>query len=150
MDKVIQKEIAVACLEKLDIYKPYITGFEKKGEVCWFENYGGFWASQDDELIQKKKELESRYNCTVYAITHEYTGFGELYSFLIVPEAKREWRYLLEEEDLTKGGRKTVTPVALGRRFYAFAYVWNKDDDLCSEFGTIGVQSFGGGLRRFA
>ncbi len=29
-------------------------------------------------------------------------------------------------------------------------YVWNKDDERCSEFGTIGVQSFGGGIRRIA
>ena len=29
-----------------------------------------------------------------------------------------------------------------------FAYVWNKDDDYCSEFGSIGVRSFGGGIRR--
>ena len=34
--------------------------------------------------------------------------------------------------------------------FYAFAYVWNKDDDWCSEFGTIGVKSFGGGITRVA
>ena len=24
-----------------------------------------------------------------------------------------------------------------GRTFYAYAYVWNKSDDYCSEFGTI-------------
>ena len=33
---------------------------------------------------------------------------------------------------------------------YAFAYVWNKDDDWCSEFGSVTVQSFGGGIRRIA
>ena len=32
--------------------------------------------------------------------------------------------------------------------YYAFAYVWNKDDDTCSEFGTITLSSFGGGIRR--
>ena len=32
--------------------------------------------------------------------------------------------------------------------YYAFAYVWNKDDDFCSEFGTIGLKSFGGGIKR--
>ena len=31
---------------------------------------------------------------------------------------------------------------------YAFAYVWNKDDDDCSEFGTVALSSFGGGIRR--
>ena len=35
-----------------------------------------------------------------------------------------------------------------GRTFYAYAYVWNKSDDYCSEFGTIGICSFGGGIKR--
>ena len=35
-----------------------------------------------------------------------------------------------------------------GRTFYAYAYVWNKTDDYCSEFGTIGICSFGGGIKR--
>ena len=32
--------------------------------------------------------------------------------------------------------------------FYVSAYVWNKSDDMCSEFGTIGIRSFGGGIKR--
>ena len=35
-----------------------------------------------------------------------------------------------------------------GNMFYAYAYVWNKSDDFCSEFGTIGIRSFGGGIKR--
>ena len=34
--------------------------------------------------------------------------------------------------------------------YIVFAYVWNKTDDYCSEFGSIGVKSFGGGIRRVA
>ena len=30
MDKVKQKEIAIQCLEKLDIYKPYIKKFKSE------------------------------------------------------------------------------------------------------------------------
>ena len=32
----------------------------------------------------------------------------------------------------------------------AFAYVWNKTDDWCSELGTITVKSAGGGIKRIA
>ena len=35
-----------------------------------------------------------------------------------------------------------------GNTFYAYAYVWNKDDDYCSELGTIAIRSFGGGIER--
>lgn len=133
--KIERKEKAIELMKKLDIYKPYIKGFKENDEVCFFEGFGGFWAWQDEELQSKIKKLEEKYNCTVYAVTHEYTDFGELYDFLIVTDYKEEWDDLLTN---LQGG------------FYAFAYVWNKTDNNLSEFGTISLQSFGGGIRRIA
>lgn len=125
---------ALEYMKKLDIYKPYIDGFKDNNDVCYFEHFAGFWAWQDPELIEKIKEIEEKHNCLVYAVTHEYTDFGECYSFLIVTDYEDEWDTIL-----TKSTRN---------QFYAFAYVWNKDDDWCSEFGTIGLLSFGGGITR--
>ena len=56
-----------------------------------------------------------------------------MYSFLIITDYEEEWDTLLEK---------------YGNQYYAFAYVWNKDDEECSEFGTIALSSFGGGIRR--
>lgn len=85
------KEIAVGLMEKLNIYKPYIRGFKAKAtKVCYFERFGGFWAYQNEELTKKIKEVEEKYDCVVYAVTHEYTEFGELYDMLIVPN-ERDW-----------------------------------------------------------
>ena len=131
-----RKNKAIEYLKELDIFDEYIKGFEKKNDTCFYENYGGFWTYQDKELLAKQKEIEDTYNCTVFAITHEYTEFGECYSFLLVSDYKEEWEYTLEKVDYNK--------------FYAFAYVWNKSDDYCSEFGTIGIKSMYGGIRRFA
>ena len=130
-----KKEKAIELLKKLNIYKPYIDGFRKDDQVCFFERYGGYWAYQEPELQKKMTELEKEYACTVYAITHEFAEFGECYSFLLVTDYKEEWTRLIQSH---------------GNKHYAFAYVWNKDDDSCSEFGTIGVQSFAGGIARFA
>ena len=124
---------AVELMKKLDIYRPYIKGLQKEDNVCFFENYGGYWAWQEPDLMKKVKELEEEHNCLVYAITHEYTSIGEMYSFLIVTDYEEEWDTLLEK---------------YGNQYYAFAYVWNKDDDDCSEFGTVALSSFGGGIRR--
>jgi len=124
---------AVELMKKLDIYRPYIKGLQKEDNVCFFENYGGYWAWQEPDLMKKVKELEEEHNCLVYAITHEYTSIGEMYSFLIVTDYEEEWDTLLEK---------------YGNQFYAFAYVLNKDDDDCSEFGTVALSSFGGGIRR--
>ena len=124
---------AIELLKQLDIYKPYIKDFEEKDLVCFFERFAGFWVDQEPEVYAKMKEVEAQFNCTVYAITHEYTEFGECYSFLLVTKYKQEWKNLVVSENGTH---------------YAFAYVWNKDDDWCSELGTIGVKSFGGGITR--
>lgn len=74
-----RKNKVLELMKKLDIYKPYIKGFKENNEVCFFEGFGGFWAWQDKELQNKIKELEEKYNCTVYAVTHGFTEFGELY-----------------------------------------------------------------------
>ena len=124
---------ALEIMKKLDIYKPYIKGFEKDNKVCYFERFAGFWAWQDADLIAKVKEIEEKYNCTVYAITHEFTEFGELYDFLIVTDYKEEWSDLV---------------LKCNNTYYSFVYVWNKSDEDMSEFGTVAIQSFGGGIRR--
>ena len=129
----IKKQKAIELMNKLNIYKPYIRGFENDNKVCFFENFGGFWAYQEPKLMAKIKEIEKTYNVLVFAVTHEYLEFGECYDFLYVPDYKSEWKYaLIPQRDI----------------FYSYAYVWNKTDDYCSEFGTIGIRSFGGGIKR--
>ncbi len=135
LDITKQKEKAIAIMKRMDIYKPYIKGFQKKGMVCFFERFGGYWVDQEPELYEKMKAIEKKYNCLVYAVTHEFTEFGECYSLLIVTAYPEEWATLVQSK---------------GNKHVAFAYVWNKDDDECSEFGTVMVHSFGGGIRRIA
>lgn len=130
-----QKAKAIEIMRQMGIYKPYVDGFEKDDHVCYFEFYGGYWVYQEPEVEAKMKALEKEYGCKVYAITHEYTQFGECYSFLLVSKYKEEWnRCVVSKKD----------------KHYAFAYVWNKTDDWCSEFGTVTVQSYGGGIKRIA
>ena len=73
-------------MKKLNIYKPYIKGFEKYNTVCFYENIGGYWAWQEPELMEKIKAFEEKHNCLVYAVTHEYTEFGECYDFLYISD----------------------------------------------------------------
>ena len=130
-----RKVKAIEIMKRMDIYHPYIKGFEKDNTVCFFENYAGFWAYQEPEIQNKIKELEKEYDITIYAVTHEYLEFGECFSFLYVSSYKEDWEYNVQ---------------SCRNTHYAFAYVWNKDDDWCSELGTIGVKSFGGGIRRIS
>jgi len=129
-----QKEVAISAMKSLDIYAPYIKKFEKDGTVTLFEGFGGYYIdeSQEPELLKKIREFEEETGSLVYAVTHNIFEFGECYSFLIISKYDEEWSMTLEE---VKDG-------------YAFSYVWNKSVDYCSEFGTIAVKSFGGGIAR--
>ena len=130
-----QKEIAIQCLEKLNIYKPYIRKFKSKaGTPCFFENFGGFYADQEEVLWNRIKEVEEKTGCLVYAITHELTDMGELWSMLCIsqnPDSINDF----------------ITETVPGQ-FYAYAYVWNKTEPIFSEFGDVVVKSFGGGIKR--
>lgn len=130
-----RKEKAIELMKQLDIYKPYIKGFKEENLVCVFENFGGFYTYQEPELEKKLRELEEKYEITIYAVTHELTHFGELYSFLFVNKYKSEWKDLVESNN---------------KNHYVFSYVWNKTYEDDSEFGTIEVYSFGGGIKRIA
>lgn len=134
MNTLHQKDIAIRCLEKLDIYKPYIAKFKSTSIPCFFENYAGFYVDQEPEIYNKVKELEAEHDCLVYALTHELMEFGETWSMLCVPK---------DTEDLTE-----VLGSFNQREHYAFAYVWNKSNSIFSEFGDIVVKSFGGGIKR--
>lgn len=134
MSTTLQKELAVRCLEILDIYKPYIRKFKSKAGIpCFFENYGGFYADQEEKLWTKIKEIESERGYIVYAVTHEFTDMGETWSMLCVPQ-NTELEDILDRIN--------------SQEFYAFAYVWNVGADWCSEAGDIVVRSAYGGIKR--
>lgn len=134
-NKTLAKAKAIEYMNQLEIYQPFIDAFREDGSVCFFEGYGGYWLEREPELYAKKKAIEREYDVLVYAITHTKSSADEMWSFLVVTDHKSEWKTLVQ---------------SYGNQHRAFAYVWNKDDDWCSEFGSIVVQSFGGGIRRVA
>ena len=132
-----QTQVAIKLMETMDLYKPYIKAFKEKGIVTLYEDYAGFYIEEtEQELLNNIKEFEKEHDCLVYAVTHEYTQFGECYDYLIVPKYEEEWNDLISYSNQTK--------------HVVFAYVVNKDDPWCSEFGDITVNQFGGGLVRVA
>lgn len=130
-----KKAEAIKRMKALDLYKPYITLFEKDNQIFMSEMTGGVYEFNDnEELIAKVKAFEEEYDALVYHIIRTMTQFGELYNFLYVSKYQEEWE--TDNEDIAEG--------------YALVYVWNKTDDWCSEFGSIGVQGKFGGIVRTA
>lgn len=130
-----KKAEAIKRMKTLDLYKPYITLFEKDNQIFLSEMTGGVYEfSDDEELVAKVKAFEEENNALVYHVIRTMTTFGELYNFLYVSDYEEEWE--MDNEDIKDG--------------YALAYVWNKTDEWCSEFGSIGVRGQFGGIVRTA
>ena len=130
-NKQQMKESAVETLRKIKSYAPYTNAFKTKGTVTMYERFGGYYVTKDSELDKKIKEIEKKYNGLIYAAIHNFTEFGELYTFL--------WEGAEDETYVEKGE---------GNEYYVFAYVWNVDDEMCSEFGEVIITSMLGGLER--
>lgn len=130
-----KKREAIARMKALKLFAPCIKAFKNNDEVQLSEMTGGLYEfSGNAELTAKVKEFEAEHNALVYHVIHTFTQFGELYNFLYVSDHEEEW--MLDNEDIKEN--------------YALCYVWNKDDDWCSEFGTIAVRQKFGGLVRIS
>lgn len=130
----MEEKIFNECLrrmEKLQLSKQCIDAF-KKGIIQESEGIGALYELNDTEKeIVKKFESEHK-GYKVYHIIHNLYEFGEIYSILYVDNYFDEWDYF--DNDL----KDNIT----------FVYAYNKDDDYCSEFGSISIKSSIGGLIR--
>lgn len=129
----MNEKIINECIERMEILKlskSCINAF-KKGEVWESEGIGSLYELNDEEKEMVEK-FEKENKCKVYHIIHKWFEFGECYSMLFVNGDIKEWAR--DKKELKQG--------------YAFSYVFNKDDEWCSEFGSIFVKPNIGGLIR--
>ncbi len=129
-----QKTLAVACMRKLGICESYIRDFQASNSVYLFESFEGRRIQAGSDLAIKIEDLERERSVKVYAVTHEFTSFGECYSFLCVSKYKCEAESALQS--LYDGS------------FYAYAYTLNKTCRHCSEFGYVIVERSLDSIRR--
>jgi hypothetical protein len=123
------------CIKRMELLKlsrQCINAF-KSGKVWESEGIGALY-EVDDEEQKIINNFEKENGAMVYHIIHNVTDFGELYTILYVSKDKEEWQ-------------KDIDDI---KENIIFAYVYNKDDDFCSEFGSICFKSNIGGLVRVA
>lgn len=126
-------------LARKGLHPDVVRQFEDEGLVDYSERIsfgggaaGGLYWVDESNFAARIKNVEESEGILVYHATHEHTGFGELLDLFYVSKDVEEWS--ADHEDLEQG--------------YTFAYVLNLDDDLCSEYGSIGFRVSGGGLIR--
>lgn len=127
-----QKLEAIERMKMLRLSPACIQAF-KRGEIWESEGIGALYEVNEEEqkMIQ---EFEQKNDAVVYHMIHNMTSFGELYSMLFVSKYEEEWE--MDRQDIKEN--------------IVFVYVYNKTDDWCSEFGSIGVKPSIGGLIRMS
>ena len=117
----------------MEIDKKYIEDFELYQNIHIFDSKDeNNCVKKDLKIEEKMKEIEKKYNCTVYAIIHDLDLIFEYYYFLIITNRQRE------NINAEYQGIKT-----------AFAYIYVKNSSWCDSMDTILVKSnIGGGLKK--
>ncbi|MCL2798002.1 MAG: hypothetical protein FWD58_08125 [Firmicutes bacterium] len=126
---------AVQRMRRLKLLPNIIREFEKQG-VLYYSEYMGilYWVSNKPEWADRIKAFEKRHSALVYHAVFCRLEFGDCLSLFYISDHKEEWE--LDNNDLLEG--------------YACTYTINLDDELCSEFGSIGFRSMCGGVKRVA
>lgn len=128
-----QKNEAIKRMKILKLYENVIKEFEEENKLNLSESIGVlYWLKEEEkELVE---EFENENGGLVYHLIRSLTDFGELYSIFYVSKYEEEWD--MDLEDLKNN--------------IAFVYVKNLNDELSSEFGSIGFKKSIGGLVRIA
>ena len=131
---MIKKEIFDEAIERMKLLKLDTLCIEAftKGNIWESEGFGALYELTDEEQKIVDKFQKEHEGCYVYHVIHNVFPFGECYSMLYVSSDVDEWQQ--DKEDIKDG--------------YVFAYVYNKDDEWCSEFGSIAIKPSFGGLVR--
>lgn len=121
-------------LKEMGVFKQSVNQFINNKQVSISEPpFGAFYWLNEEEQKQVE-DFEKQYNSLVYMVIRSFTEFGTLDSYLYVSQYKEEWEQ--DRQDL-----KDKSPLC---------YVYNKDCEEFSEFGSIGfeVMKMSGGLKR--
>lgn len=142
--EIAQAQVTEAMLrmKKLNLLDDVIKQFREKGKLLKSENFcvGNrenripILYDLSEEETKMVKKWEEKTGNIVYHIIQNQMVFGLCYSFLYVSQNADEWE--MDNEDLTEG--------------CPLVYVLNKDDEMCSEYGSIGIKPMHGAILRTA
>ena len=128
------KEEAIQRMRILKLYSTVLQDFAANERINYsFSNFGFlYWLDKDME--ERVRRFEEKYGYLVYHVIDNPTSIGRMHSYLYVSSNEEEWEQ--DRQDLKDG-----CPIV---------YVENVDDELLSEFGSIGIEPRNGGVIRTA
>ena len=133
---------ALLRMKKLNLLDGAIEQFKDDGKILKSENF--CVGTRDNRIpilydlsaeeTEMVREWEKRTGNMVYHVIQNRMIFGLCYSFLYVSKYTEDWES--DNEYLKEG--------------IALVYVLNADDDMCSEYGSIGIKPMFGAILRTA
>lgn len=139
LNKTALKEIAINYLTELKVCPKAVRALSIYDNVSVFGSCVNIFA--DPYVVTPVSELARRIavaeknGAKVFAITRDFLpDYGCFYSFLLVSPYEEDW-----DETFKAVGDNT---------YRVYAYVWNVNDDKCSEFGSVYIKAENGGLLR--
>lgn len=128
-----KKQEAVDRMKLWGIFGQTIQQFRRQGLVSVSEPPMGAFYWVDEEERKRLDEFEKEHNALVYMVVRSFTQFGTLDAYLYVSDYKEEWPQ--DRTDIKEGQQ--------------CCYVYNQNDEWCSEFGSVGLElTPAGGLKR--
>lgn len=121
---------AVNRMKLIGLHENAIQDFVNEGKLNLSDNGFLFWLNESEQNIVDQWQQET--GNLVYHVVKTRTTFGLMYSFFYVSKYEEEW--FMDNADLQEG--------------YAVCYVYNADDELSSEYGSIGFEMKFGGIVR--
>ena len=121
---------AVNRMKLLGLHENAIQDFVNEGKLNLSDNGFLIWLNESEQNIVDQWQQET--GNLVYHVVKTRTTFGLMYSFFYVSKYEEEW--FMDNADLQEG--------------YAVCYVYNADDELSSEYGSIGFEMKFGGIVR--
>lgn len=130
-DRILMKQEALKRMKVLQLRPDVISKFERRDAIR--ESFLGTISCPLYDVVKRIKEFEEESGGLVYhVIENYYEDIGHLLSFLFVSKYDEEWEQ--DMDDLNY-----MTPLV---------YVANVTDENCSEYGSIKIKSYDGGLIR--
>lgn len=131
INNALQVKEAVNRMRKLKMHPNAINEFIN-GKLNLSERGILYWLDDTENAIVRNWERKT--GNIVYHVIKNNLEFGICYSFLYVSKHEDEWER--DNNDIAEG--------------YAFVYVYNSTDEMCSEYGSIGIKPCFGGVVRTA
>lgn len=130
------KEEAIQRMRILKLYSTVLQDFAANEQINYsFSNFGFLYPLDHVKAMEERvRRFEKKYGYLVYHVIDNPTSIGRMHSYLYVSSNEEEWEQ--DRQDLKDG-----CPIV---------YVENVDDEILSEFGSIGIEPRNGGVIRTA